>query len=435
ARPLGAGFPARPLGAGFPARPLGAGFPVWAGISLLGVGCAQDVRDSPHAVPNHAAVVAPADPFDSPLQWYPAPGWTFSYARPLPNLGADGEPGAVVMVCDVADVCRTLLVSGPLDRSLTLPGDEAATLTHALAAPTTVGDATGDGVPDLEVPDVYGPNVLVEGPFAGAIDVSAARAWGGYLLDLDGDGILDLTSHGAPGGVPEPRLEVRYGPSSRWSGAPDLVVEPSCGGELPVDDWTVDPPLVWPDVTGDGVRELYLGGYAGAEDCSLWVIPIPDRSVSAIDPATDSTVQRAWMSDYLYPIADQTGDGVTDFLQFTGGVSDPGALWAGPLTVLGTGEAVGTANLGALPANLWDIQPMSFDLNGDGIGDFVARSFGATVIVYGGVDGLTGGALGQQWSGAGTLSTFSSGTEGWMLVSRSTSVALVDLGAVSAPRP
>ncbi|MEQ1501908.1 MAG: hypothetical protein ABMB14_06740 [Myxococcota bacterium] len=405
-------------------------------LLVLVSGCVAEPPGSLDALPEKASTnAAPADPFTSPTKWYPAAGWTFYYARPLSDISGDGEDDGVVMVCDASAACRTLLVFVPLDRSFTFPGDEVATLANAVAAPITVGDVTGDGLPDLEVPG-SNHNMVLEAPFTGVIDVDAAPPSGGYLLDVDDDGVLDLCSYGAPGMYPiERRLEVRYGPWDRWSGRADLVVEPSCGTELPIDDWSFDTPYLWPDVTGDGVRELYLWGYPWGEGCDRWLVPVPDRSVTSIDPATDPAVQSARFSAELEPIADQTGDGVTDFLRFPYGAPTDGTLVAGPLVVQANGEAEGTAEVGPLGANLWDYQPLGFDLDGDGVGDFVARvlvdegqSYAATAVVHGGVDGLTGGAAEPAWTGVATVSTFSASGQGWMMFSRPDSVALVDLG-------
>jgi hypothetical protein len=135
------------------------------------------------------------------------PGWTYYPARwdtePRADLGVylrDQYDALVVYGwCPSGDLCR----SGVQPFPELPPGD------------STYGDITGDGLPDAKI--------LLDSGVDGVVDASA---W--ELLYRDGDGYLPF----------EPPVTLTL--PDRWTGAPDLM------------------PGVVPDLTGDGVPELWL---------------------------------------------------------------------------------------------------------------------------------------------------------------------------------
>jgi hypothetical protein len=375
------------------------------------------------AGPRHHAEVTSSgvlDPSAGAIQWTPAAGYAFTGVQVLPDLNADAQ----LIVCDEAGVCTGLLVAGPLRREMTFPGDEVATLPQGVGAVDAAADATGDGIPDLWVVGPGDGTSLLAGPFDGA--VAEGPELEGGLLDVNDDGILDLATFGDPrpaGHSVSPWIEIRFGPSSRWEGDADIVLDPSCDADLDMSTWNFAWPTIHPDFTGDGQRKLDISAYGWADHCRGWILPVPGPG--RYDPSLDPNAFT--VETHLQLVPDQTGDGMVDALFLSRTSGTPDTLVQGPLSFDSSGVASGVAVLGDIPEHLTQLHAIDLDLDGDGLSELLARTEGGTTLVYSGVDGLTGGATGSTWEGS-TDRAFLEGGTASVLFASGGAVTVVDLG-------
>lgn len=343
--------------------------------------------------------------------WSAAPGFTFDRADIVADLDGDSLADAVVTVCDSDATCDHLVVYSPLRQEVTMPGDEVATLPPGVGGVDVSGDATGDGVADLRV--VGGDSYLLfEGPIVG--DLGSGLPSSGVFLDVNEDGLFDLLTYG---GRP---LEIRFGPMSRWDGDADVVLDPSCATDQSY--WKYSPPSLWPDFMGDGSPKL-LWAATDTVGCEGWWLNPPAPGL--YDPVHD--LDTIPVSYGFLPFPDQTGDDIAEIV-FDLPYVDPNEISAGPL-VLADGYGAGSGFVATLPVGFSQMLPIPFDLNGDGIGEFLVRDLppGFTALVYGGADGLLHAGEAGSWSGRAERAFLEDGVVSiWM--ERGDQAAIIDLG-------
>lgn len=292
-----------------------------------------------------------------PTKWVAADGWVINAARVVPDITGDGISDAVVSINEDGlggDWSSVVVVAGPLRRSLVLPGDEAASLGRG--GVLTVGDATGDGITDLLLVEWYDWGRIFPGPVTESVDAfGSGTEVVGEVSDVDGDGILDKT-YGLAG-----QLEVTWGPLSRWSGPPDLVIEAPCDRSGDYGSYSVTGVASHADVTGDGRREVWFRD--NDHTCSSWLFPQP-VGVADYDPGQDGAA--ASDAPAIEVVGDQTGDSIPDVW-----VAADTTLYSGPITLESDGSVRTSATILADP-DLEAVHPVPFDHDGDGLTDFVA---------------------------------------------------------------
>jgi hypothetical protein len=179
-------------------------------------------------------------------------------SRSKDHCGACGQACAAGIVCQ-AGACQPYRCKGALSfKSLADTTGDARTL----------GDFDGDGILDLVVgtPESSGPLTLMYGagdgtfPISQVIESNSSNAAGGWRAawqaragDLDGDGLLDLTSIRAG----DRAVTVRLGSGARNGPFGDPTVYPTSSDTLSG--------LLLADLDGDGRLDLVSGATQGLE--------------------------------------------------------------------------------------------------------------------------------------------------------------------------
>ena len=358
--------------------------------------------------------------------------------------GGDGDPSSIgvdsadgddtdsaVNPGDLEDLFGDGVFDDDLDRPCGSSGDSLLSAADAhlysdqadylAALQMDVGDATGDGVPDVLVSTLYadssaGGGYLIPGPVSGEAEMSdvgyhlvgrsgltsgAGRSIG--VGDVEGDGVEDLGF-----GVPyasSPGMYLALGPvtGDRELATTDVVL--SCdpdtycghGGDIG-------------DFTGDGIADVVVGAYltsaAGPGTGSVYALqgPITGEVDLTTDAVTiDGEEREAYLGRFATVGGDVNGDGLGDVLVAApwgtgaaGPVSGVVYLISGPATIADVGASAARL-LGASPAGtLGEHQSMSAgDLDGDGYDDVAVgavtstggTSAGAVFVVFGPVSG------------------------------------------------
>lgn len=117
---------------------------------------------------------------------------------------------------------------------------------------------------------------------------------------------------------------------------------------------------MWPDVTGDGVRELWVAGYGPFRPCGGYLMPLPESG--EVDPEAIPNVARGVAPFEV--ISDQTGDGAPDLY-----LSAQRRILGAPVTFV-DGQPTSSTEL-AVDRNLFFAFPQTFDFDDDGIADFL----------------------------------------------------------------
>ncbi|MCA9491733.1 MAG: hypothetical protein KC621_17500 [Myxococcales bacterium] len=354
------------------------------------------------------------------------PSWTWSFAEPYPSvqlvdLDGDGDLEAITRSLD------SELITGPLLADRTLPDDADTWFIGGTWSDYGLGDADGDGLVDVELLSNGFGTVLVLGPFVGDIDVaSVGLSLPGFpASDLDGDGLLDLVSGH------DPDLNVTWGPLSRWSGPPDLTLTPPACASTPAawNGWQ-GRPVAYPDVDGDGVRELLasVSGPADTEipyhDCDRLLMPLPADGTYDPEAVPGVVIDPSRFE----VIPDQSGDGEPD-------VTSAGKVFVAPVTFRDGQEPTAAESWDRAPA--WPVSVFSdLDLDGDGIGEVVV-SDGDVARVMSGGPSLASATDEDAWegrtfdvTGGWPLGLYVEDGTAFLLASRSYEIVLFDLGQV-----
>ncbi|MBA2320873.1 MAG: hypothetical protein H0V89_06945 [Deltaproteobacteria bacterium] len=169
------------------------------------------------------------------------------------------------------------------------------------------------------------------------------------LEDLDGDGILDLSTSTYQ------EMRITWGPMSRWSGPPDVTVQTTCGD---VNGFaSVSRVQAYPDLDGDGTREVWI---APADSyCPTWYFPLPIGPSYA--PESDAAAIAGLRE--MQMVADETGDGESDVW-----IWQDRAVHAAP--VVFAADVVASEAI-QVDEELYAVYPTAFDLDGDGLAEFV----------------------------------------------------------------
>lgn len=258
------------------------------------------------------------------------------------DLTGDGEQDVLVHSSHPA---MSFLVPGPLARIGAI--DVAALSVAVIVHPTNrsvaglvVADVDGDGVSDV----VSGGRVLY-GPLGpadegvGLYDAEGAQWYHGEPIDLDGDGVMERV-------VATRQGTVELFAASREPEAPFAVLESTCadGGEPLV--------RVFPDLDGDGVRELLWIGQPAVACRPRWLSADVRGTVQVEEHP------RA-IDDVDVVLGDITGDGAPEVMM------QDDSVRAGPFD-LSQPNIGGTAIAFLGHQDVPVLNPLPFDLDGDG---------------------------------------------------------------------
>ena len=251
-----------------------------------------------------------------------------------------------------------------------------------------VGDVNGDGTPDLVVanyclsiqPSCGGDGAISvllgngDGTFqtAATYNSGGSYAYSVAVADVNGDGILDLAvSNTGPVGANNGSVGVLLG---NGDGTFRTAASYSSGGDIAAS-------VAIGDVNGDGIRDLVVANYGGADGCG-------DCGAGVLLGNGDGTFRPAAIynsgggSTYSVSAWDLRGDGILDLVAASRSSDDEGnRLRAGVGVLLGNGDgtfqptasylAVGLQYI-SYPAVGWGIDSLAVaDINGDGVPDLV----------------------------------------------------------------
>lgn len=323
-----------------------------------------------------------------PTDWTPTPDNERLVAIELVgDLTRDGRDDALFTFADAGltgdQIMRAeRVIPSPLLAAVDDPTGSIAELRFPADSPGILAseDLDGDGRTDLLVQHTStcgATTHAVLAPFEGVVPYWEAPAYEGEPIDVDGNVRFEQQR------LVDGAVEIRPAHPAAWHEPPCLVVAPSCLVPRPIsmfDGWTTTAPWTewaraWPDLDGDGVRELWVGG--PGEGCGGFLFPASVTGTYDPNRAEDAVRN----IDPLAVIDDQSGDGLAD-------VVDGDEVLLGPFAF--TNGAV-TPNERRVPAV--QASPLGIDLDGDGFGEW------ATPEVDGAVDVYTGGPNGGLWSG------------------------------------
>lgn len=320
---------------------------------VFAAACEPPSQTTPLAPPT-AVTFTPTTPSDSGLHTHTTPidtGPQLPSFRTLvglhvvPDMTGDAEPDLIV---ETVDVRALVLVPGPFSDRDTLDLEvDAAAVVYVDAKKSLrfdLGDVDGDGLTDI-VAQLQGKwsesdRFVTRAPLQTTQGLSDGPSYDGFAaVDLEGDGVLERIRYDPL----EEVLEV-FAPSLS-GGTPLLSVDPGC---VPTSTaWTAQ---TFPDLDGDGVRELFVHGPGPCG--SLWVDATARGEVAAAD-----ITRRADLPTGV--VGNVTGDEHVDAV-----VADE--LVAGPLD-LSKGSPQGAGS-----SIRWfdTLRRVPFDLNQDGLGEF-----------------------------------------------------------------
>jgi hypothetical protein len=124
----------------------------------------------------------------------------------------------------------------------------------------------------------------------------------------------------------------------------------------------VESPALWPDITGDDTRELWLAGYGLFSSCGRYLMPLPESGT--VDPEASADVSRGVDPNFSI-VPDQNGDGSLDVF-----VSAQNSVLGTPVSVVdGT---LTSQSVSPVDPRLFYVRPSQLDFDADGISDFLA---------------------------------------------------------------
>lgn len=310
---------------------------------------------------------------DLPGLVLPEPGYSLDTVASFGDLSGDGVSDGIVGVFDAKGVWTLHVVLGPLlDRKV--PRDTWLVVDPETWILRVVPDHDGDGNDDLWVrsspSSPYGRMTWVlPTPWDGSL--TPADTWtllddqGGavsFAYDVDRDGTMDRVAS-VLDGVGD-RLEITYGPTSRWEGPPDVSIAPLCQGTSSVYPlWGASLPAVrnFPgDLDGDGIPEVSISSYAWED----WDVGCGEFTLSlfggALDPF-DGTASGRYpgLVTETFPVGDLSGDGAPELWEPVFRV-----LWSSPVSL--TSTEVHPSAVIVADARIRQVLPTGRDVTGDG---------------------------------------------------------------------
>ena len=286
-------------------------------------------------------------------------------------------------------VVGTTLVASPARAAATDPRFLASSVQSGGSVPvaTAIGDATGDGLPDLVVANGSGGTSATDDtvfvfeqdptdhtlPSSPSFSLTPSAASDGYRLavgDLDHDGIGDLAV-----GIPGVGIDLFFGTGTSLPSAPDVTIAAPALVDLTVGD-----------LNGDGLDDLVSTESASSFD-------VVRRSQIPAGGFTPGTMLAHNVPTSGLSLGDINGDGFTDFA-LDGSYNAPTApaVYVQDATLHSFVEHDVTLST--------DVTRLFLaDLNHDGAADLVAAEVGGTL----------GWAIGN---GDGTFGSFSSSVAG-----------------------
>lgn len=302
--------------------------------------------------------------------------------------------------------------------------DRLGSLGYASGQATQIADVTGDGIDDVITIAGQGRPDGTLHVFAGAADLKGdvapratlqapganglADVWEGQgilILDLTGDGVLDIVAgaiNAGVGGVSSVGALYVYEGGARLDGVlgPSAVLSVPGAHSFDQLGHSDGQGILFGDVSGDGVLDLVVGavwadvgGVTNAGAVHVWNgggVPTSAPSASLTVPAALAPLIASGLGQGVR-LGDVTGDGILDVVVASsradvGGVQDTGAVFVfpggaglvgalGPQAILAVPGATARDELGVDRGEGLRLA----DVSGDGVLDVVAPALGADV--------------------------------------------------------
>lgn len=325
-------------------------------------------------------------------------GWNFADTILLGDLTGDGRPDLAVREPGVLNGSLWIYPHSGAATGNPWTGPRARADTGwNLADAMMMADVNGDGHRDMVVRDhggvlwvyphsgVRNGNPFTVPRYAGGTGWNIADALG--IGDATGDGRPDMLARTATGDLWIYPHDGRTDSANPWT-----LPRRSAGG-----GWDFANALVLVDVSGDGRLDILARVHAG----DMWVYPNNGSTTGSPWTARFSAGTR-WRFENQLLLGDVTGDGRPDMLARDPGVAD-GTLWVYPHDGSTAGDPWTLPR--ELADTGWNLATamMLGDITGDGWADIVARDRNGDLWVYPHDGSSTGRrwTIARGWAGAG----------------------------------